>query len=181
VGFISEQGPVTARRAFWTSTLFAVGILITIAAIGAVTAAAGRIVGEVGRYGNYIVAIIFFAVGLHLLGVIPCRGPVRAKSHEAEGFGRPPSSSVWFSHRARPLHVRLHAPMLGVCLSWGQPLPFRRTTLAGLRSRPLRGDCCGGHVHGTRARLLGWNERSRGVAVCQISRILVILGGVANL
>ena len=49
VGFISEQGQVTARRAFWTSTLFAVGILITIAAIGAITAAAGRMMGDVGR------------------------------------------------------------------------------------------------------------------------------------
>jgi len=71
VGFISEQGQVTARRAFWTSTLFAVGILITIAVIGVITAAAGRMMGDVGRYGNYFVALIFFAVGLHLLGVIP--------------------------------------------------------------------------------------------------------------
>ena len=29
VGFISEQGQVTVRRAFWTATLFAVGILAT--------------------------------------------------------------------------------------------------------------------------------------------------------
>ena len=41
VGFISEQGRVTAKRAFWISTLFAVGILITIAAIGAITAGGG--------------------------------------------------------------------------------------------------------------------------------------------
>jgi cytochrome c-type biogenesis protein len=71
VGFISGQGGGSARRAFWTSTLFAVGILITIAAIGAVTAAAGRMLGDVGRYGNYFVALIFFVVGLHLLSVIP--------------------------------------------------------------------------------------------------------------
>ena len=48
VGFISEQGQVTAKRAFWTATLFAVGILITIAAIGVITAAAGRMMGDVG-------------------------------------------------------------------------------------------------------------------------------------
>ena len=83
VGFISEQGKVTTRRAFWTSTLFAVGILITIAAIGAITAAAGRMMGDVGRYGNYFVAVIFFVVGLHLVGVIPLSfsgaGPVGMK------------------------------------------------------------------------------------------------------
>jgi cytochrome c-type biogenesis protein len=65
VGFISKQGKVTAGR------LFAVGILITIAAIGAITAAAGRMLGDVGQYGNYFVALIFFAVGLHLLGLLP--------------------------------------------------------------------------------------------------------------
>ena len=45
VGFISEQGQVTVKRAFWTSTLFAVGILITIAVIGAITAAANAMAG----------------------------------------------------------------------------------------------------------------------------------------
>jgi len=57
--------------AFWISTLFAVGILTTIAGIGAITAAAGRMMGDVGKYGNYFVALIFFVVGLNLLGVIP--------------------------------------------------------------------------------------------------------------
>ncbi|MGD8501580.1 MAG: cytochrome c biogenesis protein CcdA, partial [Phycisphaerales bacterium] len=71
VGFIGQQGRMSTRRAFIISTLFAVGILITIGAIGAVTAAAGRIVGDLGKYGDYFVALIFFAVGLHLLGVIP--------------------------------------------------------------------------------------------------------------
>src|ERR1035441_8600087 len=84
VGFISEQGRVTTRRAFWTSVLFAVGILITIAAIGAIIAAAGRMIGDVGRYGSYFVGLIFFAVGLHLLGVIPMpwSGPGQVRSEE---------------------------------------------------------------------------------------------------
>lgn len=71
VGFIDAQGRTSTWRAFLISTLFAIGILITIAAIGAITAAAGRMMGDVGRYGNYFVAVVFFVVGLHLLGVIP--------------------------------------------------------------------------------------------------------------
>lgn len=71
VGFIDEQGQISTKRAFWISTLFAVGILITIGIIGAITAAAGRILGDIGKYGNYFVALIFFVVGLHLLDVIP--------------------------------------------------------------------------------------------------------------
>jgi len=71
VGFIDSQGRTTPARAFVIALLFSIGILITIALIGAVTAAAGRMAGDVGRLGNYAVAAIFFLVGLHLLGVIP--------------------------------------------------------------------------------------------------------------
>jgi len=65
VAFIDEQGRISTRRALAISTLFAVGILITIAAIGAITAAAGRMLGDIGSWSNYAVAIIFFVVGLH--------------------------------------------------------------------------------------------------------------------
>ncbi|HNY28515.1 MAG TPA: cytochrome c biogenesis protein CcdA, partial [Candidatus Sumerlaeota bacterium] len=71
VGFIDKQGRMSTGRAFAISTLFSGGILVTIGVIGAITAAAGRILGDVGRYGNYFVAAIFFVVGLHLIGVIP--------------------------------------------------------------------------------------------------------------
>jgi cytochrome c-type biogenesis protein len=63
VGFITGQGRTTTRRAFGVAMVFAVGILITIAAVGAITAAAGRMMGDVGRWGNYLVAVVFFAVG----------------------------------------------------------------------------------------------------------------------
>src|SRR4030042_339562 len=59
VGFIDVQGRISTKRAFLISALFALGILITIGAIGAITAAAGRMMGDVGRYGNYFVAMIF--------------------------------------------------------------------------------------------------------------------------
>lgn len=70
VGFIDTQGRISTKRAFFISSLFAVGILITIALIGIITAGAGRMMGDVGKYGNYFVAIIFFLAGLYLLGVI---------------------------------------------------------------------------------------------------------------
>ena len=71
IGFIDEQGRISTRRAAWISTLFASGILLTIAIIGAVTVAAGRMMGQLGSWSNYFVAVIFLLVGLHLLDVIP--------------------------------------------------------------------------------------------------------------
>ena len=71
VGFIDEQGRISTRRAFIISALFAVGILVTIAIIGVITSLAGRLMGDIGAYGSYLVAVIFLLVGLHLLEIIP--------------------------------------------------------------------------------------------------------------
>lgn len=71
VGFLQGGRAVSPRRAAGLSTLFAVGILLSIALIGAATAAAGRMLGDLGPWGNYAVAVVFFFFGLHLLGVLP--------------------------------------------------------------------------------------------------------------
>jgi cytochrome c-type biogenesis protein len=61
----------TGRRAVLLAGSFALGILVSIAAVGAVTVAAGRMAGDVGRVGTWLLAAVFFAVGLNLLGVLP--------------------------------------------------------------------------------------------------------------
>src|SRR3990172_7169722 len=60
VGFLQGGGAVTPRRAAGLSTLFALGILLSIAVIGLITAAAGRLLGDVGPWGIYVVAALFF-------------------------------------------------------------------------------------------------------------------------
>ena len=59
VGFISTQGKISIGRTFNISLVFSVGILITIALIGIITASLGRLMGDVGAYGNYIVVRYF--------------------------------------------------------------------------------------------------------------------------
>ncbi|NCQ35255.1 cytochrome C biogenesis protein, partial [bacterium] len=71
VGFIQGRGESAPRRAALLATLFATGILVTIAIIGAVTAAAGRLMGDVGALGNVIVGVIFILVGMALLDIVP--------------------------------------------------------------------------------------------------------------
>lgn len=181
VGFISEQGPVTVRRAFWTSTLFAVGMLITIAAIGAITAAAGRMIGDVGRYGNYFVAIIFFAVGLHLIGVIPLSfsgaGPVGLKR---KGYLAALTLGLVFGIALGPCTFAYMAPMLAVS--------FKLAATQFLFGAALLlaygvGHCAVIVAAGTSTelvqRFLHWNENAKGLTVLKtICGVLVLFGGV---
>jgi cytochrome c-type biogenesis protein len=96
VGFIDGQGRMSTRRAFVISNLFAVGILLTIAAIGIATAAAGRMMGDIGAWGNWAVAAIFFLVGLACTcsNSSPCPGRVRAASESPARGCSPLFSSV---------------------------------------------------------------------------------------
>ncbi len=48
VGFISTQGKISVKRTFNISLIFSIGILITIALIGIITASLGRLMGDVG-------------------------------------------------------------------------------------------------------------------------------------
>lgn len=61
----------SGRRALRLSSAFAGGILASIGLVGVVTAAAGRMLGDVGRAGSWMLAAVFFVVGLNLLGVLP--------------------------------------------------------------------------------------------------------------
>jgi cytochrome c-type biogenesis protein len=181
VGFISEQGQATARRALWTSMLFAVGILITIALIGAVTAAAGRMMGDVGRYGNYFVALIFFAVGLHLVGVIPMpwsgSGQVGMKR---KGLLAAFILGLVFGIALGPCTFAYMAPMLGVTFKLaGTNFLYSALLLLAYGV----GHCSVIVAAGTSTelvqRFLDWNEHSKGVTVVKcVCGVMVMLAGV---
>jgi len=70
IGYISSQGQIKIKRSFYISLTFALGILLTIAAIGLITASMGRLMGDVGTWGNWLVAIVFILIGLYLLNII---------------------------------------------------------------------------------------------------------------
>jgi len=181
VGFISEQGQVTARRAFWTSTLFAVGILTTIAALGLITAGAGRMMGDVGRYGNYFVALIFFVVGLHLLGVIPMpwSGPGQVDV-KRKGLLAAFILGLVFGIALGPCTFAYMAPMLGVT--------FKLAATNFLYGALLLlaygiGHCSVIVAAGTSTKLvqrfLNWNEQSKGVTIVKcICGALVLIAGL---
>ena len=181
IGFISDQGRVTTRKAFWTSALFAVGILITIAVIGIVTAAAGRMMGDVGRYGNYFVALIFFVVGLHLLGVIPMplSGPGQV-GMKRKGLLAAFILGLVFGIALGPCTFAYMAPMLGVTFRLAaSDLLFGVLLLVAYGIGHCGVIVAAGTSTERVQRFLNWNDRSKGLAVLKTAcGILVLLGGI---
>jgi len=181
VGFIDRQGRMTARRAFLISLLFSLGILITIALIGAITAAAGRMMGDVGRYGNYLVAGIFFLVGLVLMDVIPTpwsspgQVDIRRKGALAAFV-----LGLVFGVALGPCTFAYMAPILGVTFKVAGTAPLYGAALLAVYGL---GHCSVIVAAGTCTEVvqkyLDWNEQSRGaVRLKRVCGFLVLLGGL---
>jgi len=182
VGFIDGQGNITTRRAFGLSLLFGFGILITIGVIGLITGLMGRMVGDIGGYGSYFVAIIFFAIGLNLMGVLPLpfmEGGANP-NYQKKGFLAAFILGLLFGIALGPCTFAYMATMLGVVFSIASTqIVF---ALALLLAYGI-GHCMVLVIAGTFTEVvehyLRWSEKSKGAIILKkICGVLVISGGV---
>lgn len=181
VGFISTQGKISVGRTFNISLIFSVGILITIALIGVITASLGRLMGDVGVYGNYFVAAIFFLVGLYLLDIIKLdwnsTGLQRTK---AKGLVAALILGLLFGIALGPCTFAYMAPVLGVVFQTAQTnylLAVIFLLAFGI------GHCSvivgAGTLAGKVQKYLNWSEGSKTILwIKRICGIFVILGGI---
>jgi cytochrome c-type biogenesis protein len=181
VGYISHQGVKTFRKAFWTSFAFSFGILITIGLIGLVTALLGRMMGDIGKWGNYLVAVIFFIVGLVLLEIIrfdlPGIGQLKFKKR---GIWAAMILGLIFGIALGPCTFAYMAPVLAITLfspSSSFIKDFLLLALYGI------GHCLVIVLAGTFTEViqkyLNWNEKSKGTLIVKrICGILVIIAGI---
>ena len=181
VGLIDKQGQTTTFRAFLTSLLFSGGILLTIAVIGVVTASAGRMMGDIGGYGNYIISVIFLLVGLHLLGVIP------SLWNKPENIGLKYKGllsafllGLIFGIALGPCSFAYMAPMLAVTFKFGSEQPIYAGSLLLMYGV---GHCSVIIVAGTSTELvqkyLSWNKNSKGsIILKRICGVLIITAGL---
>ena len=181
VGFIAEQKELTTRRAFWTATVFSLGILMTIAVIGVITSALGRMAGDLGGYANYLVAGIFFLVGLHLLDVIPMpfSGPGQV-GMQRKGLLAAFLLGLIFGIALGPCTFAYMAPVLGVTFKVGASAPLYAAAL--LLAYGI-GHCGVIVAAGTSTemvqRYLQWNETSPGMRIVKkVCGALVLAGGL---
>lgn len=181
IGYITSQGVVSAKNTFKISLLFSIGILITIALIGIITASLGRMMGDLGIIGNYIVAIIFFVVGFYLLGLISLNWNFKIlKQHNTTGFFTPLLLGLLFGLALGPCTFAFMAPVLGVVFETAKSNYLLSITLLAAFGI---GHCfiivSAGSMMNKVQQYLNWTEENNTVLwIKRFCGVLVILGGV---
>ena len=182
VGFIDKQGIISTKRAFFVASLFSIGILITIALIGFVTGLLGRMLGDIGSYGNYFVAVIFFIVGLYLVGIIPLPFSGKTDSTSIRKKGLLPAFilGLLFGLALGPCTFAYMAPMLGIIFSVSSTrLLFAISLILAYAIGHCSVIIFAGTFTNIVQKYLNWNEKSRGIDIVKkICGVLVILGGI---
>ena len=182
VAYVSGDGaPPPFRRAFGLSSLFALGTLVSIGVIGLLTALAGRVAGDVGALGNWLVAGVFIVMGLHLLGVVPLPAGLSGPSGSSrKGPGGALMLGLLFGVALGPCTFAFMGPLLGLAFRAGSTksgLGLWMIALYGLGHAGVI--ALAGASTGLVQRLLNWNGRERGALWLKHgSGVAVILGGL---
>ena len=185
IGFLTAQGEKKISRGFLLAFVFALGILVTIAVIGMITATLGRIMGDVGPYGKYGIAVVFIVVGLYLMDIIrlPDTGVKMRPFGFRSVFFSAFSLGLIFGIALGPCTFAFMAPVLGVVFQMSSTNVIGASAL--LLSFGL-GHCgvivaAGGLASHIQA-YLDWTNRSNAVLwTKRIAGFLVILGGIYTL
>jgi len=182
VAFINRQGRITFKKAFLISTVFSLGILFSIAAIGFVTGLAGRILGNIGSAGFIAVAVIFFIIGLHFIGVIPMPNFISINQNRFKNKGLMSGFllGIVFGLALGPCTFAFMAPILGIVFNASSGSFLFSLLLVGMYAL---GHCLVFIFFGTFSelvqRFLNWDEQAKGtIIIKKIIGVIMILAGV---
>jgi cytochrome c biogenesis protein CcdA len=180
VGYINARKIEKTSRAFVLSLLFALGILMSILLIGAVTVMAGRLMGDLGPLPYYLVAGVLILFGLNLTGLVPIKFscakaffPDRPRKRGAIilglilGIGLGPCTFIYI------------APILGVTLALSAADILYGFVLLALFAM---GHCLLLILAGMSPRFihffLRWNERTLSASIIKkVCGTLLVMGG----
>jgi cytochrome c-type biogenesis protein len=181
VGYISTQGKLQIKRTFYISLIFSLGILITIAAIGAITLSLGRLMGDIGSIGNYVVAAVFFIVGLYLLDIINLNwSGFKMKQVKSGSLITVLLLGLIFGLALGPCTFAYMAPVLGIVFETAKTNYI--LSIIFLASFAI-GHCSvivgAGTLTGKVQSYLDWTEKSKAVTwIKRVCGVLVIAGGI---
>lgn len=178
VGFIAERREPTARQAFGYALLFALGILVSIAAVGGATAAAGRMLGDVGPWANYAVATVLAAVGLHLLGILSLPWDRALPLPRFQGKAAALLLGLVFGVALGPCTFAYLAPVLGVVFGVARTQPgFAVLLLLAYGVGHCALIVAAGASAARVQRVLDWHDGSAGAAWLRRGCGLLVLAG----
>ena len=180
VGFLTSRGGAARARAVQLSLIFSLGILASIAAMGAATASAGRLLGDLGSTGNTAVALIFFLFGFYLMDLLPLNWNVPGIPTRLQGSLGAFVFGSLFGVGLGPCTFAFMAPVLGIVFTRAE------SNLAGavcLLGAFALGHCGVIVLAGTLTqqveRYLKWTQTHRALKwVRRTCGLLVILAGV---
>jgi cytochrome c-type biogenesis protein len=183
VGYIDAQGNMKTSRAALIATLFSAGILITIAVIGVITGLAGRMMGDIGQYGNIVVAVLMVIIGLYLLGIVPIpflESGINQPGMKKKGLLAAFLLGLFFGLALGPCTFAYMAPMLGIAFTVASSNLLYAVILIGAYAV---GHCLVIIIAGTFTEvvqhMLKWNEESKGaIYLKKACGVLVVIAGV---
>jgi len=180
VGYITSQGKLNVGRTFNIALVFSFGILVTIALIGIITASLGRMMGDIGNVGIYLVAGIFFLIGLHLLDVIRLNWNIALKKTKSKGLLAALILGLLFGLAVGPCTFAYMAPVLGVVFQTAQTnYVFAILLLLAFGLGHCSVIVGAGTLTGKVQKYLNWTEGSKALVwIKRTCGILVILGGM---
>lgn len=181
VGYISMQGKTTVSRTLMISLVFASGMLVTIALIGAVTASMGRMMGDIGTIGNYLVAGIFFLVGLYLLEVVKFDWDLTGfRKTGKRGIAGAFILGLLFGLALGPCTFAYMAPVLGIVFDTAQSdYAYALMLLLAFGLGHCAVIVTAGTMTTTVQRYLDWSDSSPALLrLKKVCGVLVLCGGV---
>lgn len=180
VGFISTQEGASTGRAFRLSLVFSLGVLASIALIGVITAALGRLIGDLGSVGNVAVAIVFFVFGLYLMDLVPLNWNLFPSTTRRRGMPAALGLGLVFGIGLGPCSFAFLAPLLMIVFGQAQT---DYLLAVGLLGAFALGHCGVIVLAGTAAQkvqtVVSWGSRA-GVTrwVRRVCGALVVLAGI---
>lgn len=118
IGYISRNGRIRGRSAVALAGTFALGTLVTVAGIGLITVMLGRMAGDTGRWGTYLVSGVFIVMGLYLMDILRLDWPaIRLSDEQKGGLTGAFMLGLVFGIGLGPCTFAFLAPVLGTVFS----------------------------------------------------------------
>ena len=160
VAFIGGQGKdIKTSRAFLLASCYALGMLVTLAAVGAITIAAGRVAGDIGPWGAYVIAAALLYAGLTMCNILPMPGWAVSPKSSLKGPLGAFLIGLLYGIALGPCSFAFMAPVLSMAFAGSDKIPFAGALLVVSYSL---GHCLAIAIAGTASgaiqRYLDWND-----------------------